>query len=101
MKNCTEQRGIHTKSARWLKKARRRYIIKVSASIAADHSLLWPVAVTMKERSLYAASTPLEQIRWSILRNMQKLEGRKTGGNDWWSWLLKNGWGKFGWRDAA
>jgi hypothetical protein len=101
MKNCDHQRQVHTKSARWLKKARHRYLLKVSAAIAADHSLLWAVAATMKKRSLYAASTPLEQIRWSVLRYMHKLEGRRVGTNDWWAWLLKNGWGKFGWREAA
>jgi hypothetical protein len=100
MKNGANQRDVHVRSGRWLRKARHRYILKVFPSILADHSLLWEIAKKMKERGLYAESSGLEHVRFSILRHINKMDSKKKG-RDWWAWLLQRGWGQFGWREAA
>jgi hypothetical protein len=92
-----EQNRIHSRSGKWLKKARRRYIRLIAASIEKDHSKLWTFAENMKKRGVYAEATFARDVRFYVLRGMFRLSGGQYGNTDWNKWLLKNGWGHRWW----
>lgn len=79
---------------RRMKKARRRFVIKVRAVIQAEGSYaLYRAAELAHKRGLWVSS--IKDCQFYILRLMCKLD-RKCG---WHGWLMLNGWRNDGWQE--
>jgi len=98
MSTVQKERQIFRRSARYLNKARRRYIRLIYPHVINNPAFLVSCAQKVTERGLYSAARSrsggftegaLASVRFAILRAMFKMEGNKRA--SWHAWILRHG----------
>ena len=78
----------------YLRKLRYHYVRRFLKDFLKDPSLIWSSAKKLQSRGVYAPTTMERDVRFYILRNMNKIEAPQVS---WWDWLDARGFKGTGW----